>query len=42
MRFLGLKFEDAIPDSTTIGLFREALAQRGLVEKLFDQFNRYL
>ena len=24
MRFLGLKFEDAIPDSMPIGLFREA------------------
>ena len=42
MRFLGLKFEDSIPDATTIWLFREALAQRGLIEKLFAQFNRYL
>ena len=28
MRFLGLKFEDTIPDATTIWLFREALARR--------------
>ena len=42
MRFLGLKFEDRIPDATTIWLFREALAQRQLVEELFGQFNHYL
>ena len=35
-RFLGLEFEDDIPDGTTLWLFREKLAQAGLVEALFD------
>ena len=38
-RFLGLEFEDDIPDGTTLWVFREKLAQAGLVEKLFDRFN---
>jgi IS5 family transposase len=42
MRFLGLEFEDDIPDGTTLWVFREKLAQAGLVEKLFDRFNQHL
>jgi IS5 family transposase len=42
MRFLGLGLEDAVPDATTVWLFREALAKAGLVEKLFDGFGRHL
>ena len=42
MRFLDLGLEDAVPDATTIWLFREQLAQAGLVEKLFDRFGQHL
>jgi transposase len=38
MRFLDLEFEDPVPDATTIWLFREALAQAGLINKLFERF----
>ncbi len=31
MRFLDLGLEDAVPDATTIWLFREALAEAGLM-----------
>jgi IS5 family transposase len=41
-RFLGLDFEDDIPDGTTLWLFREKLAQAGLVETLFERFNQHL
>ena len=41
-RFLGLGFEDSIPDGTTLWLFRERLAKAGLVEKLFARFGYYL
>ncbi len=50
-RFLGLGFEDRIPDgpsrrrrasSTTLWLFREKLAKAGLVEKLFERFGQHL
>ena len=41
-RFLGLEFEDDIPDGTTLWLFREKLAQAALVETLFERFNRHL
>lgn len=41
-RFLGLEFEDDVPDGTTLWLFCEKLAQAGLVEKLFERFNQYL
>src|SRR6516164_1054885 len=33
MRFLDLDLEDPVPDATTIWLFREALAQAGLIDK---------
>ena len=34
MRFLDLELEDPVPDATTIWLFREALAQAGLIDRL--------
>src|SRR5450432_1406210 len=40
--FLWLGIEDSIPDGTTLWLFRETLANAGLIEKLFDRFDRHL
>ena len=37
MRFLDLGLEDAVPDATTTWLFREALVETGLIDKLFDR-----
>src|SRR5216110_1663258 len=42
MRFLDLELEDPVPDTTTIWLFREALAQAGLIDKLFERFDQHL
>lgn len=42
MRFLGLDLAQRIPDAKTIWLFRETLAQAGVVEALFKQFDAYL
>ena len=42
MRFLGLGLEDRVPDAKTVWLYREGLAQAGLVEVLFRQFDGYL
>lgn len=42
MRFLDLGLEDAVPDATTIWLFREGLIEAGLIDKLFDRFGRHL
>lgn len=41
-RFLRLGMEYAIPDATTLWLFREKLAKAGLIEKLFERFDRHL
>ena len=41
-RFLGLAIEDSIPDATTLWLFREKLAEAGLIEKLFERFDQHL
>src|SRR4051794_27305408 len=41
-RFLKLGIEDHIPDGTTLWLFREKLAEAGLIEKLFDRFDQHL
>jgi len=38
MPFLGLGLEDRVPDAKTVWLYREALAQAGMVEELFRQF----
>ena len=42
MRFLGLGIEDRVPDAKTVWLYREGLAQAGLVEELFRQFDGHL
>ena len=42
MRFLGLGLEDRVPDAKTVWLYREGLAQAGVVEALFKQFDGYL
>lgn len=42
MRFLGLGLEDPVPDAKTVWLYREQLAQAGLVEGLFAEFDGYL
>ena len=42
MRFLGLGLEDRVPDARTVWLYREQLAQAGLVEALFQQFDGHL
>jgi IS5 family transposase len=42
MRFLDLGLEDAVPDATTIWLFREALVEAGVIDKLFERFAQHL
>lgn len=42
MRFLGLGLEDRVPDAKTVWLYREHLAQAGVIEALFDSFDGYL
>lgn len=42
MRFLGMDFEDSVPDAKTLWLFRDTLANKGAIDKLFRKFNRYL
>ena len=42
MRFLGLGFEDRIPDSKTVWLFRENLKEFKLIEELFAKFHEQL
>ena len=41
-RFLTSGIEDCIPDGTTLWLFREKLAQAGIIERLFDCFDQHL
>ena len=41
-RFLGLGFEESVPDGTTLWLFREKLARAELLKKLFDRFGQHL
>jgi hypothetical protein len=42
MRFLGLGLEDKVPDAKTVWLYREQLAQTGVIEALFEEFDGYL
>ncbi len=42
MRFLGLQFEDRVPDAKTVWLFRERLKGLKLVEVLFARFHEQL
>lgn len=42
MRFLGLGFEDKVPDAKTVWLFRENLKELGLMDSLFARFHQQL
>jgi IS5 family transposase len=42
MRFLGLGFEDKVPDAKTIWLFCELLVEAKAIDKLFALFDRRL
>ena len=42
MRFLGLGFEDKVPDAKTVWLFRENLKEHKLTEVLFAKFHQQL
>ena len=42
MRFLGLNFEDKVPDAKTVWLFRENLKEHKLMEVLFARFHQQL
>lgn len=42
MRFLDLSLSQSVPDAKTIWLYRERLAQKGLIEKLFAIFDQAL
>ena len=42
MRFLGLGFEDGVPDAKTVWLFREHLTQAGAIDELFAAFDAWL
>ncbi len=42
MRFLGLGLEDKVPDAKTVWLYREQLAQSGVIDALFEEFDGYL
>jgi IS5 family transposase len=41
-KFLGLEIGEKIPDAKTIWLYRDQLAEQGVVEKLFAQFEEQL
>jgi IS5 family transposase len=41
-KFLGLESGDKVPDEKTVWLFRERITTEGLVEKIFENFNRDL
>ena len=42
IRFVGKGLEGRIPDATTLWLFREKLSTAGVVENLFERFDRHL
>ena len=42
VRFLGLGFEDAVPDAKTVWLFREQLTRAGAIDELFAAFDALL
>lgn len=42
MRFLGLQFEDRVPDAKTVWLFRERLKEQKLIDTLFERFHEQL
>ncbi len=42
MRFLGLDFEDTVPDAKTLLLFRDTLSNKNIIDKLLLKFDRHL
>ncbi len=42
VRFLGLGLEDRVPDAKTVWLYREQLAQAGMIATVFENFDSYL
>jgi IS5 family transposase len=42
LRFVGLSLEDPVPDSTTIGRFRNSLIKNKIHDKLFNAINKQL
>ena len=42
MRFLGLGLDDRVPDEKTIWLFKDTLAQKKVIGKLFARFDAFL
>ena len=42
IRFLGLSLEDKIPDAKAVWMYREQLAQAGVIEALFEDFDGHL
>ena len=42
MRFLSLGLGDKVPDAKTVWLYRDRLAQAGMIEELFEDFDGYL
>ena len=42
VRFLGLGLEDKVPDAKTVWLYREQLAQAGMIATVFENFDSYL
>ncbi|OGJ84601.1 MAG: hypothetical protein A2268_11265 [Candidatus Raymondbacteria bacterium RifOxyA12_full_50_37] len=42
VRFLGLSLKERIPDAKTIWHYHELLANAGVMQRLFNKFNRYL
>lgn len=41
-RFLGIDYNDAIPDQNTIWVYRESLTKAGIIDTLFTSFNQRL
>jgi IS5 family transposase len=42
MPFLGLDFEDRVPDAKNLWLFRDTLSNKNTIDKLFHRFDRHL
>lgn len=42
MRFLDLGLDSAVPDATTLWLFREALVEAKLIDALFERFHQHI
>jgi len=42
VRFLGLSFEEKVPDAKTIWLYRESLSNAGVIDRIFKEFDSHL